>query len=437
MNHATLRRALLALVVVATSARAWGPYSHVILNQQAVPRLRDTPGLELLKEARYAVLFARAGAAADLVFSVQSGGKTDPAMNAVLHDPGFHAELYHRCRQAEDKKCQAFALGLAGHAAADRAGNGPDADSAANLFGWSTTQDVFGDPVASPEESAAAQLRTVTIGVNKILIDGLLRRHRVRWRLYSPFVEEGALTEALQVYQGPNSLPNDTDQERDAIAEDVGEHKRRFLLAYTVLRVLGRRVHDNERIGDPLTEVYGAEVDQLPAIRASVDEIVAAVSRLVSGAPGPVGSMAELAEGPEAHCHDLTGSMEGLAEAAQSRTSPRLGVFGGAQPGEAEQPDDREASSEPAPPLPAQGAGAGSPEADQALGELRKKVMTEVGKNLMVPRRSWGRLRRNVRRLVPVERSEREGAGTAEEEELLPATGGAAGEGEGHLFGLR
>jgi hypothetical protein len=402
----------------------------VILNQLAVPRLQDVPGLEILKKRKYQILFARAGASADLVFSVANGGKTDPEMNAVLHDQGFHAELYRRCLEAEDEKCQAFALGLVGHAAADHAGNRPESASAANVFGWSTDEDVFGDPASSPERSAAAQLRTVTVGVNKILIDGLLRKHRIRWRLYSPFVEEGHLTAALQVYDGPHSLPNDTEEERAAIASNVDDYERRFSLAYTVLRVLGRRVHDNGNLSDPLDEVYGGDVDELPAIQASVDEIVAAVSRLVSGAPAPAMSMAAFSRSFGPDCHDLTGSMEGLQGVVSRHVGPRSPMFGAAADQD-EGGDDPEPSTGPAPPLPGKGAGGGSPAKNRALSALRKEVMTEVGKNVLVPRRSWGHLRSIIRDLVPIELPEGESApaGPAGPE---PISGGG-----GDLFGIR
>lgn len=431
MTRSLIPRALLALFV-AGPASAWGPYSHVILNQLAVERLQETPGLELFQERKYRVLFARAGASADLVFSIKNGGKTDPAMNAVLHDPGFHAELYHRCKAADDKDCQAFALGLLGHQAADHAGNRADSASAANVFEWANDQDVFGAPVDAPERSAAAQLRTVTIGVNKILIDGLLKRHEVSFRRYQPYVHQRQLTEALQAYDGPNALPNDTEAERAEIADHVGSYSRRFFLAYTVLRGLGRSVHLNGRIRGPLEDVYGAEVDQLPTIRSSVDEIVAAVSRLVAGAPGPVRAASFAPEVLAAGCHDLTGSLEGLGEAVQEHEATRFSLFG-AQDDPGDEPDD--AAIGPAPSLPERETGAGSPEANAALSQLRRRVMTEVGKNLLVPLRSWGRLRRNVRRLVPIERPEGDSAPGGEP--AAPAAPAPGASGSAGLFGIR
>lgn len=404
MLDSMLRRALLA-TLVATAAQAWGPYSHVILNQLAVPRLTATRGLEFLKERKYAVLFARAGASADLTFSLSGGGKVDPAMNAVLHDPGFHAELYHRCKEAEDLSCQAFALGLRGHAAGDQVGNVPTSSSAANVFGWPTDSDVFGDPVDDEDASAAAQLRTVTVGVNKILLDGLLKEHEVSWRKYHPFVDRDHLVAALQAYEGPGSLPNDTPEQREAIADDVREYDRRFGVSYAALRVLARRVHANRRLGDPLEEVFGGEAASLPAVRASVDEIVAAVERLVVGAPGPAVSMTGARAGTAGpRCHEGGGAMEGLMQVVQQQPLSASGFGGAAAAADEVGADEPVAEIGPAPLLPDKSAGGGGPAASKALAALRKRVMTEAGKHLLVPRRSWGKLRAEVLELVPIER---------------------------------
>lgn len=385
----------LGALLLAPAASAWGPFTHCVVNQLALEQLRDKPGFEVLKDPRRAELFVKAGSAADLAFSIRGGGKMDPAMNAVLHQPAFHTFLLKECRARGDLDCEVFALGLGGHLAGDRAGNVPESPSSSDPFGWPTGTDIFGAPVPDADASAAAQLRGVTVGINKLAIDGLMRAEEVSKINYLPYVPRDDLVAALQAYTGPDALPNGTEAERAHIAEVVPKFARTFRTSFVALRTLGRRVFKNRRLRGPLREAYGGEGRTLPMVPASVARAVADLEVLNRGEVAHDVPAALRRPGPAPGEDCLDDRTPGLAEA--------LGVAvaeaGVGAPG---------SDVLPAAPSFEGVAGPAAPVADPAartaaLSKLKRKVMTTYASQLMVPRRSWGVLRARVRALVPAE----------------------------------
>src|SRR5688572_7921792 len=117
---------LAVLLATAPGALAWGPLSHSLVNQRALALLPAHPAAAWLAERSAADAFVRSAQAADLTFRIAAGGKTDPALNALLHAPEFAAYLAGRAA-ARGPRARAVALGILGHQVGDLTGNTPDA----------------------------------------------------------------------------------------------------------------------------------------------------------------------------------------------------------------------------------------------------------------------------------------------------------------------
>ena len=365
------------LLILSAPVGAWAPMTHDVVNQLALATLRQRPGFEFLQEERYGSIYIRSGSSADLTFSLSGGGKSHPEVNAVLHEAAFHAHLYQRCVAAGDDACRAFALGLRGHLAGDEVGNTDEAPTAHDSFGWPQDRDVFGDPVSEPGASAAAQLRNVTIGLNKIMIDGLVRGEREAGRDYDPYIDEDALYQALISYDGPHAVPHGSEEVRRQLAEDLHSMARSFRRSFGLLQLVSRRFWDDRRLRGPVSEELGGLGRALPKVPESVLRAVLTAEGMVAGTPVPA---------PTGHCCQVWMQAATLEVLGRS-LSEAAGVAAVAET------DPLPASSYPD--LEAADAA--------ALAVLEKKVMKTFAANAMVPLRRWEVVRRRVRGLVPLD----------------------------------
>lgn len=422
-----LAAGLLSLFLTAGAAKAWGPFTHCVINQLSLETLGEHPEVPLLHRKKHQKLYVQAGSTADLVFQIHRGGKTDPALNRVLHEASFHHHLYRYAVEQGDERGQVFAMGLAGHLAGDEVGNSQDSPTSYDLFSWSRQEDVFGRPVDDPEGSAAGQLRGVSIGMGKIAIDGLMREEKKLGRFYHPVVVGDALIPALQSYQGVHSLPNATEEEREALEDKVKGFSRSFFVSFKALQKFDLRVWMNGRVRRPLKQFYGGSGRQLPRIRESAAAATQAVLALVrgelpetrealaraSGATVPGAGTPHSEEDPARGClsglpvasldslqRALSESDPALEEEAAEEDSPGGDPEGG--PGADEAPVELLAPEGPAR-LPARSRGPEVPEEKEALAGLRRRAMTRFFGGLLVPARRWEKIRSRVRGLVPLE----------------------------------
>lgn len=294
--------AWVATLGLASAATAWGPFTHTVVNELALPALRRSPRAAWLQDHDLGATFLRAGAAADLVFDVLRGRKTDPLLNSVLHSPGFLRHLVARAAARGDQEGLAFALGMVGHLAGDRVGNAADAVTTTNVFGFREDVDVFGDPVTDPSRSAAAQLRGVTISLNKVMIDALV------WSAagdgsHAVEVDEALLVEALQSWEGQPRVPNQTPAEKAALARNVEDLADTFRRSDTALRWIAWRLHRNRKLRNAVAAHLGGPGASVQGIHESARAVTAAVLEALEAGVGGL----EAAVGGE----DAAGAREG------------------------------------------------------------------------------------------------------------------------------
>lgn len=283
--------------MAAAPARAWGPRTHVVLNEAALARLARVPATAFLAREPYREIFRRAGPVADLTLDVSAGGKRDVAINTLLHSAPFLRFLVLRARATGDRERWAFALGLAAHRAADRVANAPGAVVCRNSFAWPRDRDEEGRPVGDPQASLAGMLRYPTVSLNKMMVDALLARGRPPGGDDAPAFDPAFLAGALAAYRGPGAVGRGEPGEEAAWLARLTEMEWRFRLSTVALGGVTAGMAGAEGVRAGMVEALGGDGLGIPGLATAVEHVAGAVEDLARGRPVREGRIPPLPPG--------------------------------------------------------------------------------------------------------------------------------------------
>lgn len=383
---------LVVLLAASPAARAWGPFTHAMVNQRALARLAAEPATAFLADPELAELFVRSGPSADLTFDPFRAGKGHEDVNDLLHDPAFLEDLHRRAVAGGDPTHRAFALGLVGHLAADLVGNQRHGLVHRNVFDFPADRDLLGR-AADERESAAQKLLQPTASVNKILVDALLRPERVAGRADHPNIPVVFLSRALRAYEGEGALENDGRLDRARIVAQATRFAGLFPIAYQALGAVARKIERAADLREGAARALGVGPGgEVPGIAESADAVVLAVTAVAAGGAMPRGASfgCRGAREREAAHQDLCDRVRALHVRLR----------------------DEDRARRPASPLP-RVVPAGTPDPD--VGSLRRQVFmkffvattrVEVERDggrlpLTLAGPSWADVRREVRGVLP------------------------------------
>lgn len=265
-----MKKALCLWLALATPLAAWGPFAHQLVDHEAARLAATRPGLELLARPECRDAFVAAAAMPDLTFSFTKGGKTDEALDDLLHQPKFQEHLVAEARRSGHAPELAFALGWGGHIVADEVGNGQDAVSRRNVF------------------ELAGDLGYLQTGMVKLLADGVLAAAPERARIGAPVLNRSLLARALASYTGPNAQPGQSFQ---AWSARLAAFEAAFAESYDLWMQVAYLVARNDTLrrelsGRPLgTDPRWGVADVQKAIDAVVGSLDATGSTTASAAP--------------------------------------------------------------------------------------------------------------------------------------------------------
>lgn len=384
---------LQALSGFLPKVHAWGPYTHAVINQEAVDALAAKAGFEFLAEDPYRSDFISGGTAPDMTFDISRGGKSAPEYNRVFHEPEFHAHLIEVARRRRRRREIAWALGFGGHLSGDAIGNGPDTVTAHNSFDFPEDEDIYGAAVSDPNQSAKAKLQSATTHCNKIMVDTILWGKSRSGATKRPEIARDLLYLALISYEGPHALPHQSDDEKQAIWQKLGHFRTRYGISFRALLQVARYFHNLTFLRGGFEGEMGGKGFEVPGFRESSRQVVFDAERVIRQGQGAGGSVL---------CNQgcflgasVLADLEALQEALGS--GPVRTADEEANPLEESSPR----TSEEAEAL-ASAEGADVEAQRQAdLASLRKKVLLKFLKAGALPGRRWPTLRDKVRGLVP------------------------------------
>ncbi|MBI3893756.1 MAG: zinc dependent phospholipase C family protein [Candidatus Wallbacteria bacterium] len=251
-SRATAAVFLLA-AVLAPSAGAWGPFTHVAIGRAVLVRARaaKTSPLSFLQIEPNRSLFLAASMGPDLTFSVAGFGKTDRAFDRSLHDGRLGKALLAGAIAKGGSRRMAFALGWNAHLLADRVMRQPGSVIYRNVFELKpqTMQKLAGD----------------IPGILKITIDAI-RARQDPWILTTlPRVDVPQLVAGMQQVAADGASKPDAKLEAR-----LAGYAESFADSLATLREICRTLAANKRafpdLASELTDSPEGKIGQVPGM---------------------------------------------------------------------------------------------------------------------------------------------------------------------------
>jgi hypothetical protein len=253
-------------MVWASAALPWAPFTHELLNEQALRELPQNPALSFLQQDTAVSAFITAGSLPDITFDVLAGGKTDREYNDLFHSDGpensssFTAHLLKMAQTAGHPEDLAFALGWKAHILADAIGDRSGAVTTRN-------------PLDLP-----ANLSYVSSGLTKILLDGVFATVATQGRDYRPRYRRALVARAVQACQSAHGVtvnPKEVDKK-------LAQFERRFsrsarILEHFAFLVASNRALVMELQRGPFVHPGGTAVADVPESVKAIRDMLAGV----------------------------------------------------------------------------------------------------------------------------------------------------------------
>jgi hypothetical protein len=288
--------------VWATAAAAWGPFTHELLNEEALRQLPANPALSVLQQAGGISTFISAGSLPDMTFDVLAGSKTDPEYNALFHsdDPAgpspFTLHLLKMAQGSGQPEDLAFALGWKSHILADVIGDKPGAVTTRN-------------PLDLPDN-----LSYVSSGLTKILLDGVFATVATPGWNYHPRYRRSLMARAVQSCQAARGVTVDPKEvDRKLAGFERGFSRSVQILEHFAFLVAANRGLVTELRQGPFAQAGGTAVADAPESVKAIRDMLAGVKPMGETTAPP--KMADLLE-------DLPNTMSPAPESAAEESVP-------------------------------------------------------------------------------------------------------------------